>query len=561
MRILFLTNAHNGMSQALYLNLTQKGHQVMLHVARGEDDMLAAHDAFGPDAIVAPFLTKRVPERLWKNNNKCPVLIVHPGVRGDRGVSSIDWALKGCLPEWGVTILQADEEMDAGDVWKSSTFSVPHSSTLTKSALYNKTKRLEPCVSVTPARVARTQLVPRSIGCLVPSLKVALLVAAVNGAQGKRSMFSRGKALNLGTLSVWVSVDNGIAYVHSDFYNGAASTCQCKRLTAAIQEVGRRDSFKVIMLMGGENSYGNGINLNTIEASTNPQMESWLNINAINDSVKAAFSITDKTVISVMRGNAGAGGAMAAMASDIVWAHENVILNPHYKVFTPPGLTFNPTHLRIVGRICRETRFYKAMELTGGEYWTFFLKRRVGKSAAKELTGATRPITASQAHAIGMVNDLLHYSPSSSFSEEGINIGNTRARDRVIKRGKNRRAATVIKNQIKERIDVLVKEQDQSNGGIGCARRVPGLGIVMANGRPDSSIYVDAKLRAAKAAGMKTALVDIPTEGLSPTDLEAKVLAEVRSLNERDDIDGIVVQMPLPTGVDSRKVVHVVGVS
>ena len=58
------------------------------------------------------------------------------------------------------------------------------------------------------------------------------------------------------------------------------------------------------------------------------------------------------------------------------------------------------------------------MELTGGEYWTFFLKRRVGKSAAKELTGATRPITASQAHAIGMVNDLLHYSPSSSFSEE-----------------------------------------------------------------------------------------------------------------------------------------------
>ena len=33
-----------------------------------------------------------------------------------------------------------------------------------------------------------------------------------------------------------------------------------------------------------------------------------------------------------MRGNAGAGGAMAAMASDLVWANENVILNPHYKV-------------------------------------------------------------------------------------------------------------------------------------------------------------------------------------------------------------------------------------
>lgn len=75
--------------------LTQHWKQVKVHVARGEEDMLAAHDTFHPDAIVAPFLTKRVPERLWRNNETCPVLIVHPGVRGDRGVSSIDWALKG----------------------------------------------------------------------------------------------------------------------------------------------------------------------------------------------------------------------------------------------------------------------------------------------------------------------------------------------------------------------------------------------------------------------------------------------------------------------------------
>lgn len=58
------------------------------------------------------------------------------------------------------------------------------------------------------------------------------------------------------------------------------------------------------------------------------------------------------------------------------------------------------------------------MELTGGEYWTFFLQGRVGREAAMELTGATRPITASQAHAIGMVDDLLKHSPSSSFHEE-----------------------------------------------------------------------------------------------------------------------------------------------
>ena len=73
------------------------------------------------------------------------------------------------------------------------------------------------------------------------------------------------------------------------------------------------------------------------------------------------------------------------------------------------------------------------MELTGGEYWTFFLQGRVGKTAASDLTGATRPITASQAHAIGMVDDLLQHSPSYSFREEvsdqqpyAITIGSVR---------------------------------------------------------------------------------------------------------------------------------------
>lgn len=58
------------------------------------------------------------------------------------------------------------------------------------------------------------------------------------------------------------------------------------------------------------------------------------------------------------------------------------------------------------------------MELTGGEYWTFFLQGRVGREAAMELTDAMRPITANQAHAMGMVDGLLQYSPSSSFLEE-----------------------------------------------------------------------------------------------------------------------------------------------
>ena len=80
-----------------------------------------------------------------------------------------------------------------------------------------------------------------------------------------------GSLLNHGG-QVWVSIDRGVAWVHSDFYNGAASTSQCQRLTAAIQEVGQLDTVKVVLLMGGEHSYGNGINLNTIEASADPDI-------------------------------------------------------------------------------------------------------------------------------------------------------------------------------------------------------------------------------------------------------------------------------------------------
>lgn len=58
------------------------------------------------------------------------------------------------------------------------------------------------------------------------------------------------------------------------------------------------------------------------------------------------------------------------------------------------------------------------MELTGSEYWTYFLPRRVGKEVANHLTSNARPITANQPHALGMVDDILQYSPSSSYHDE-----------------------------------------------------------------------------------------------------------------------------------------------
>jgi putative two-component system hydrogenase maturation factor HypX/HoxX len=59
--------------------------------------------------------------------------VVHPGPVGDRGPSAIDWSIELDCTEWGVTVLQADGEFDAGTVRASRTF--PRRS-VTKSSLY-----------------------------------------------------------------------------------------------------------------------------------------------------------------------------------------------------------------------------------------------------------------------------------------------------------------------------------------------------------------------------------------------------------------------------------------
>ena len=95
--------------------------------------MVSASRLHEPDLIVCPFMTKRIPESIYSNPDR-PCLIVHPGIAGDRGASSLDWAILDKKTSWGVTVLQAAEELDAGDIWSTSEFHVPENST--KTSLY-----------------------------------------------------------------------------------------------------------------------------------------------------------------------------------------------------------------------------------------------------------------------------------------------------------------------------------------------------------------------------------------------------------------------------------------
>ena len=129
MRILLLLSAFNGLSQRVSRELIKQGHTVSVEYA-SSDTTLHAANRFQPDLIVCPYLKERIDASVWQRYRS---LIVHPGILGDRGPSALDWAITRKLPEWGVTLLEAAEEMDAGDIWGTSMFPMREAS---KASIY-----------------------------------------------------------------------------------------------------------------------------------------------------------------------------------------------------------------------------------------------------------------------------------------------------------------------------------------------------------------------------------------------------------------------------------------
>src|ERR1700682_826955 len=132
MRILFLTSAHNSLSQRLWIELGELGHEIRVCVAATGEAMIAAVSHEAPDLIIAPMLKITIPEEVW-SRHLC--LIVHPGIKGNRGPSSLDWAIANHEKIWGVTILEAPYEFDAGPIWASHEFAL-EADPPAKSSLY-----------------------------------------------------------------------------------------------------------------------------------------------------------------------------------------------------------------------------------------------------------------------------------------------------------------------------------------------------------------------------------------------------------------------------------------
>ncbi|WP_109004941.1 enoyl-CoA hydratase-related protein [Streptomyces rishiriensis] len=130
MHILIVASAFNSLTQRVHAELRDRGHRVAVELALPGVSLPDAVRRHAPQLIVAPMLKSAIPEEVWAAH---PCFIVHPGPVGDRGPSSLDWAIHEGVDRWGVTVLQADAEMDAGDVWAEAPCMLPEAS---KSELY-----------------------------------------------------------------------------------------------------------------------------------------------------------------------------------------------------------------------------------------------------------------------------------------------------------------------------------------------------------------------------------------------------------------------------------------
>ena len=467
MRLLLLVTTFNSLTQAVYTRLQDKGHTVSVCLAIGEEHMLDAIEAFAPERILCPFLKAYLPPSIYENY---PTYIFHPGPRGDRGPDSLEYALQNPAKEWGLVVLHANAEYDGGDIYAEQSFKVRETY---KASLYRQ-EVVRASLDVLESLFANIEsgtCVPqllrpiherftqdkRAIDWTQDSTQAIIdkihlsdslpgVLEEIEGVQcylygahreakfkgaPKEILAKRDGAICLGTVdgAVWIShlkevgkfklpatyvlkdrikgvkeerlpllfdksyetfyetsvtFRDTVAYLRFDFHNGAMSTAQCIRLKYAVEYL--KTQCDVLVLVGGVDFFSNGIHLNILEDSEEQGEDGWANINAMNDLIQSILFADDVVTVASFERNAGAGGVFLGLACDYVVGREGVVLNPHYKT----------------------------LGLSGSEYHTYTLPKRVGAAIAQQLLDACLPISAERAKSIGMIDDVF---TSESYDE------------------------------------------------------------------------------------------------------------------------------------------------
>ncbi len=470
MKILLLVSAFNSLTQRVFCYLKDRNYDLRVEFAIDEMTMINAVESFQPDMIFCPYLKKYIPPEIFLNT---ATFVLHPGPRGDRGHNSLDHALKNEKKEWGVVILRANEKFDGGDIYAEVTFSMREA---TKASIYRdevadaSLKALEILLQNLQKEtfLPQTQLQTPMHHYLTQSdraikwetdttLQIIKKIRYSDSFPGvldeffgiqcylfgawqedklvgkpKEIIAKRDGAVCVGTIdgAVWIShlmeparfklpatyvlkdaikgvkehrlpllfdmsyktfyeishtQDGDVIYLCFNFHNGAMSAQQCIRLKYAFEYL--KESAKVIVLIGASEFFSNGIHLNILEDSKKQGEDGWSNINAMNDLIKSVLFADNIITVASLHKNAGAGGVFLALACDYVVASASSILNPHYKT----------------------------LGLSGSEYHSYTLPKRVGATKAKKILEEALPISSIQAKELGMVDEI--YEKENYFKE------------------------------------------------------------------------------------------------------------------------------------------------
>ncbi|WP_113626610.1 bifunctional methylenetetrahydrofolate dehydrogenase/methenyltetrahydrofolate cyclohydrolase FolD [Pectobacterium peruviense] len=102
-----------------------------------------------------------------------------------------------------------------------------------------------------------------------------------------------------------------------------------------------------------------------------------------------------------------------------------------------------------------------------------------------------------------------------------------------------------IAQQVKDEVAARVTQR------LAEGKRAPGLAVVLVGENPASQIYVASKRKVCEEVGFISRSYDLPI-----TTTESELLAVIDQLNADQTIDGILVQLPLPEGIDNTKVIE-----
>ena len=465
MKILLIISSFNSLSQSVYCKLQELEHKVFIKFAISKELMIEAVQEINPDIVFCPFLKQFIPNEIFENY---PTFVLHPGIIGDRGHNSLDNAINDEVKQWGVVILKANEILDGGDIYAQSNFIMREESS--KASIYrnevtqatlkaleqflqnyqNKdfipTKQILNPIHKNLSQENRkinwqkdnTKQILKKINMSdsTPGVKDEILgvecylfsafIEDTLRGETKEILAKRDGAICIGTIdgAIWISQiqelgsfklpatyvlkdkikgieekriplviederksfyelrvqrKDEIAYLYFNFHNGAMTSTQCIKLKYAIEYL--KEECKVLVLMGADDFFSNGIHLNILEDSKKQGEDGWSNINAMNEAVKAVLLCDEIITVASFNKNSGAGGVFLGLACDYAISSENTIFNPHYKT----------------------------LGLSGSEYHTFILPKRVGQTKAKELLENCLPINANYAKKINMIDEVYPF--------------------------------------------------------------------------------------------------------------------------------------------------------